>query len=45
MPIQSIELEEILPLTVSDEQLESYTPQNGIMTQWTCASMTICGCY
>lgn len=45
MPTPLIELEEINLATINDDQLESYSPINAIVTQWTCGNMTICGCY
>lgn len=45
MPTPSIELEEIELRTISDNQLESYSQNSAIVTQWTCGNMTICGCY
>jgi hypothetical protein len=45
MPTQLMELEEVNTTTISDEQLEGYSQNSAIVTQWTCGNMTICGCY
>jgi hypothetical protein len=45
MSTQLIELEEVNPTTIGDDQLENYAQSSLMLTQWTCGNMTICGCY
>jgi hypothetical protein len=45
MLISQIELDEVFINQIADDQLETLGASLSLLTDWTCASVTMCGCY
>jgi hypothetical protein len=45
MLINQIEFDEISVNQITDDQLEMLGASLLLVTHWTCASLTLCGCY
>jgi hypothetical protein len=45
MLIKQIEFDEVSVKQIADDQLEILGASLSLVTQWTCASLTLCGCY
>jgi len=40
-----IEFDEVFVPQIADDQLETLGASLSVLTDWTCASVTMCGCY
>ena len=45
MLISQIELDEVFINQIADDHLETLGASLSLLTDWTCASVTMCGCY